>query len=281
MGRVSFAFKKEIIMIVTISRGSYSRGKEVAEKVAKELNYECISRDILLEASEHFNIPEIKLVRAIHDAPGVLDRFSHGRQRYIAFIRAAILTHMKKDNIVYHGLKGHFFLQDISHVLKARVIADFENRVKEEMERENIDADEARSILKKDDDERRKWGLALYGKDSWDSSLYDIVVHIKTKTVDDAVGLILHAAKLPCYQTSPESQKKLENMALAAEVKAALVNRFPDAETSAQNGHVHVKIEAPLIQEETISKEIRQIAEDVDGVKDLTINVIPTWLGDE
>ena len=63
-------------MIITISRGSYSRGKKVAEKVAKELNYECISRDILLEASEHFHIPEIKLVRAIHDSPGILNRFS-------------------------------------------------------------------------------------------------------------------------------------------------------------------------------------------------------------
>jgi hypothetical protein len=44
--------------IVTISRGSYSRGKEVAEKVAQKLGYECISRDILLETSEQFNIPE-------------------------------------------------------------------------------------------------------------------------------------------------------------------------------------------------------------------------------
>ena len=45
--------------IITISRGSYSRGREVAEKLAERLNFDCISRDILIEASEHFNIPEI------------------------------------------------------------------------------------------------------------------------------------------------------------------------------------------------------------------------------
>ena len=44
--------------IITINRGSYSRGKEVAEKLALKLGYECISRDILLEASDEFNIPE-------------------------------------------------------------------------------------------------------------------------------------------------------------------------------------------------------------------------------
>jgi len=34
--------------IITISRGSYSRGKEVAVKLAQALGYECLSRDILL-----------------------------------------------------------------------------------------------------------------------------------------------------------------------------------------------------------------------------------------
>lgn len=58
---------KSKMSIVTIARGSYSRGKEVAERLAKKLGYECISREILLEASKEFNIPEIKLVRASHD----------------------------------------------------------------------------------------------------------------------------------------------------------------------------------------------------------------------
>ena len=66
--------------IVTISRGSYSRGKEIAEKVAQKLGYECIAREALIEASEQFNIPEIKLVRAIHDAPSILDRFAYGKK---------------------------------------------------------------------------------------------------------------------------------------------------------------------------------------------------------
>jgi hypothetical protein len=43
--------------IITISRGSYSKGKEIAEKVAQELGYECIARKVLLEAKEEFNIP--------------------------------------------------------------------------------------------------------------------------------------------------------------------------------------------------------------------------------
>ena len=261
--------------VITVSRGSYSRGKEVAEKVAQGLGYECISRDILIEASEQFHIPEIKLVRAIHDAPSVLNRFTHGKEKYVAYIRAALLKHAKKDNLVYHGLAGHFFLQGISHVLKVRVIADLEDRVKEEMERENISAEDARYTLMKDDEERRKWGLQLYGHDTRDSSLYDLVVHIKTKTVDDAVSLVMHAARLPCYQTTPESQQMIEDLALAAEVKAALVDEFPNSETVSEKGVVSVRIDAPPIQEKQVVEKVENILEKVDGVQEVRVHVIP------
>ena len=38
--------------IITISRGSYSKGKEVAEKVARKLGYRCIARDAIIETSK-------------------------------------------------------------------------------------------------------------------------------------------------------------------------------------------------------------------------------------
>ena len=209
--------------IITISRGSYSRGKEVAEKLARKLGYECISRDILLAASEQFNIPEIKLIRAIHDAPSILERFTHGKERYVAFLRSTLLKHVQKDNVVYHGLAGHYFLQGIPHVIKVRIMADLEDRVQEEMRRENISAEEARHILRKDDDERRRWGIQLYGVDTWDPKLYDMVLHIKSLTVNDAVDLISKAAQLPRFQATPESQRLLDDMVRAAGAEAARV----------------------------------------------------------
>jgi cytidylate kinase len=176
--------------VITISRGSYSRGKEIAEQVATKLGYECISRDLLLEVSDKYNIPEVKLVHAIHDAPGILDRLNRKRDKYIAYIKSALLSHLKEDNVVYHGLSGHFFVKDVPHALKVRVLADLEDRVRLEMERKNIDADKARRILTRDDEERRIWSKDLYGIDNADPNLYDLVIHIKQLTVEDAVDII-------------------------------------------------------------------------------------------
>ncbi len=261
--------------IITISRGSYSRGKEIAERLARELGYECVSRDILLEASEHFNIPEIKLIRAIHDAPSVLDRFTHGKERYVAFVRETLLEYIQRDSVVYHGLAGQFFTRGIPNVLKVRIIANIDDRVREEMKREKISEEEARYVLKKDDEERRRWALRLYGIDTLDPSLYDIVLHIDNLTVKDAVDILSRTARLPCFQTTPESRSILQDRLVEARAASALAKAFPTAKVRCREGVVIVSVETELSLEAEIARKVEDLLAGVEGVKEVKTTVTP------
>ncbi|AFM25169.1 AAA family ATPase [Desulfomonile tiedjei] len=247
--------------IITISRGSYSKGKEVAEKVALKLGYTCISRDLLVEASEQFNTPEIKLIRALHDAPTILERFSHGREKYLAYFASALLEKAQKDNLVYHGLAGHFYLQNIGHVLNVRILADFEDRVHFEMEREGISRDEAAYILKKDDEERRQWSLKLFGIDTSDPALYDMVLHIRKISVDDAVELIVRTAGMASFRTTVESQSAVDDLTLAARIKAEIVANYPTAKVTAQQGTVIILVELELSSGKRSVETVRWLTE--------------------
>jgi cytidylate kinase len=283
--------------IVTISRGSYSRGKEVAEKVAQRLGFECISREVLIEASHEFNVPEIQLLRAIRDAPSVLDRLTFGTERYVAYIQAALLEHFQKDNVVYHGLAGHYFVRGASHVLKVRILGEQEDRVKVLMERENVftqaasamegtpapglkrsrtpahlSREEALTMLTGIDEARRKWGLHLYGIDTHDPSLYDLVIHVKKLSTDDAADLISAAARIEHFQATSESQQTMDNLALAARVKANLIERYPRILVAAKAGAVHVTLEGGTTSDE---KVIRETAGRISGVSEITTNVHP------
>ncbi len=283
--------------IVTISRGSYSRGKEVAEKVAQELGFECISRDVLIEASQEFNVPEIQLIRAIRDAPSILERLTFGKERYIAYIQAALLEHFQKDNVVYHGLAGHYFVRGISHVLKVRIIAEIEDRAKLLMERDDIfeqavsamkgisepglkvprthwrlSKAQALRLLAQIDEARRKWGLYLYGIDTYDPSLYDLVIHVKKLSSDDAANIICRAAKWNRFQATAESQQAMDDLLLAARVKAQLIDRYPRANVSAHGGAVYIGLEGGSPSEE---KAIRDTAAQIPGVEKLEINLYP------
>jgi cytidylate kinase len=260
--------------IVTISRGSYSKGKEVAAGVAEKLGYRCIAREVILDASKEFNIPEIRLVRAIHDAPSILDRLTGGKEKYVALFRSALLKQLRADNVVYHGLAGHFFLDGVKHALKIRIIAGMEDRIRTEMERERVSREEAVRVLTGDDDERRKWSRNLYGIDTADPKLYDLVVHIGDITVDNAVSLITDVAGLDRFQATQQSRRYIEDLSLAADVRAALIDTKPDAEVNVDNGCVNVGVGIPSFpsdEELAMLDEVRRIVELVPGVTTIIV----------
>jgi cytidylate kinase len=263
---------------ITISRGSYSYGKEIAEKVAARLNYECVERDALLDASETFNIPEIKLVEAIRDAPSILGRFTYGKEKYISYIQAALLNKMQNDNIVYHGLAGHFFLKNISHVLKVRIIADLEDRIAYKRKLEpHLSREATQRLLKKIDEERIKWSQHLYGIDSRDASLYDLVIHIRPITVEGAVNIICDTARLECFQTTPESRQAMNDLVTAASVKAALIQFAPDVNVSCSQGKVQVSLHVSKYSTDSMTGEIERITKTIKGVEKIEIRAHPTW----
>jgi len=261
--------------IITISRGSFSQGKAVAEKVAEKLGYASVSREILIKASKEFNIPEIKLAKAIHDAPSFWERFSFGRERYVAHIAATILEYFQKDNVVYHGLAGQFFVDDTPHVLKVRILADPEDRIATEMARQHISREQALQQLKDDDYDRRQWSLKLYGIDTGDPQLYDFMLHIQKLTVADAVEIICQAVKSGCFQTTPASQQALDNLALAAKVKAKIVAQYPAATATATEGRVLVHIKAAGVLGAAVEAEIKDLTRQIPGLKEIEVHLIP------
>ena len=258
--------------IITISRGSYSKGKEVAEKVASRLGYKCISREVLLDASEHFHIPEIKLVRAIHDAPSILDRFSRSKQAFIAYIRCALVQYVKDDNVVYHGLAGHLLLKGIPHVLKIRVISDLADRIRAEMKRKKVSEEAARALLLKDDEERRKWTRTLYGTDPWDSSLYDLVVHIHKLTIEDAVGIICDTAARESFKTTKQVQQKMKDYGMACQMKAGLSDSFDNMSVKSEYGNILVYAKGNDHHIQRIRKKAEEVANKMEGINDLEVH---------
>ena len=182
--------------------------------------------------------------------------------------------------MVYHGLAGHFFVQKIPHIMKVRILANLEDRVKEEMKRENISADQARHILVRDDIERRKWSLALYGLDTWDHRFYDMALHLETIGIDDAVETILHMIQRPCFQTTSESRQMLDDLSLSAQVEAALVNEYPKVKADATRGAVYVSIRGSIVDEKRISEKVRQMLSDIEGVEKVNVNIVPHYIID-
>lgn len=263
--------------IIAIARASYSHGRKIAERVAQELNYRCISEEVISMASQQFDIPENWLRRAVENAPTLRDRFSYGKKKYVAYIRSALLEFAVKDDLVYHALAGHFLLEGIPNVLRVMISATLDERVNEIMRQEKISKKEALKTVDKFDKERKKWAMYFYGKDPWDLSMYDLGIVVGKLTIEDAVEKILSTVKLPTFQTTDASRKVLENENLAARIKSDLMNFYADVDVSAEDGTITVHIKRSLKQEDALTDDIRGILMEMPGVKNVRVNVIPVY----
>jgi cytidylate kinase len=258
------------VAIITISRGTFSGGRDLAECVAQKLGYRCIPRVVSYEAAKKYGVSDEELTKAISELPGLLDRMSSERARYIACLRAALVNEVKTDNVVYHGLAGHFLLHGIPHVLRVRVIADVEFRIKGAMDRTRLTRKEAIDYIKKTDEKRSRWTKFLYHVDWHDPSIYDIIINLENISLSSACDILCHAVTLEEFKTTPQWRKKMDDLVLATEVRAIVATNkgINDAglEVSANGGVVTLAGTVGSIQD---ADRIREIAKDVRGVQSI------------
>jgi cytidylate kinase len=142
------------------------------------------------------------------------------RAHYIAYVRATLCKEVKDDNVVYHGLGGNLLIGVLPHLIRVRVIADMEFRIKAAMERNQMTRKEAIDHIKKVDEKRVKWTKFLYHVDWGDPSLYDLVINLENLGISDACEIVSKATTFDRFKTTPEAQKLMNDLELSTEVRA-------------------------------------------------------------
>lgn len=245
-------------------------GKAVAEAVAERLGYGLLSHELLLEASNEFQVPEPRLEAAIREAPGFLSGRRHHKDLFLACIRSALAARAADDNLVYHGLAGHLLLQGIPHVCRVRITANLGSRIATEAERDHVAQEQARRRILDDDNHRRDWTRTLYGVDPWDSNLYDLVVHIGRLQVADAAEFIAMAADR--FQSTEDSRRQARDLALACRVKARLLPVVSDIKVTSHDGNIVVYTLKKAAGDRRIKTAVDRITTDQSDIRHLEIH---------
>ena len=81
------------------------------------------------------------------------------------------------------------------------------------------------------------------------------------------------------FQTTPESQKAIDDLALAFKVRIVLVDLEHDIDVSASSGLVTLNASAQLSQKQELVTNLEKITKTAQGVKEVNITVtIPPYL---
>jgi cytidylate kinase len=259
--------KEAAMAIITISQGTFSGGRMLAQAASRRLGYRCIDRDQLIGKAAQWGVSEQDLRTAFEKPPSFLGQSQHTKYVYLAFIQAALTEEVRRGNTIYDGLAGHMLLGKGQHVLRTRIIAPMEFRVAMVEFRRECSRKEAIAYIERMDEDRRKWTRFLYGVDWTDASLYDLVLNLEQMTLIEACDVICLLAETGCFQTTPETQADLDNLALASCVKANLAMN-PDTcdlqfEIAAQAGSISIK---GAIDTPGQARKIRSFVENIPGV---------------
>jgi len=220
------------MQVICISRGSFSGGKELAERLAAKLGYNCLSREELVDAATAEGIHVGKLEMAMMKPWTFNERIAIEREHYLAFTTAYLCDQAMEGKLVYHGRTGHLLLPGVSHVLRIRAVADREYRIKAAMQRLGVNREKAQKYLRDVEEDIRRWVQSMYGISWDDSSHYDMIVNLEQMSAENAAAALVSVAQLPNFQMTPASKQAMEDLRLGAKSRVLLAKDERTARSS-------------------------------------------------
>lgn len=259
--------------IITIYQGAFGEGQELAESLAQALEYRCVGRELLVEASRRYGIPEAKLNEIVEKGPHWWERLLHDLRPYRIALQAALCELAHDGKVIYHGHLGHELLPGVTHVLRVLLIAPVETRIEQVRARQGLTDIAARHYIEEIDKARSRRLMAMFGTDWSDPSRYDLILNMGKMRREGARRVILEAAKLDEYQPTAASRRTFNDLALSSRVHATLM-ASPDIRGSAlevrsTEGHVHV---AGRI-DQGLEDQVVNLVKGVPGVTEVTTDV--------
>jgi cytidylate kinase len=193
------------VAIITISRGSLSGGRTVAECLAERLGVPALADEILQGAAAKIGASEEAVRGGLETPPGLWARMVREQERYVLAVQTALAEACLEGNLVYHGLAGQFLLRGLPGVLKVRLIAPLEMRVRALLAKNRgMTPDAAAEFIANVDQERKRRARLLYDADVEDPAFYDLTVNLRSLSLDAACAAIAEAAAQPEFRATAE-----------------------------------------------------------------------------
>jgi cytidylate kinase len=258
--------------IVTVSHEMGSGGAEIGAALAERLRYRFVDQDMISQAARQYGVGEEKLTQLDETKPSLFERFDVETRQYITVLQSALLDVAEQDNVVLMGRGGQVLLRGITHVLRVRVIAPFDIRVKRVMRKlagqmgESVDVRSTAELVRRNDHEKFGRMRYLYDVDWADPALYDVGINTEKLSTEAGVDLIIGLLHRPELAATEASRQAVRDRALASRVRTALA-----AHPETRKYRINVESSQGVIQLEGTAalERASEVARSVSGVVDV------------
>lgn len=189
---------------ITIGRNFGSKGREIGEKLAKELNFRFYDKNLILLAAkesglsiEWFDNADEKLINRFLDPYALPDSiFGDVNDRVYIAQRDVIRKVSANENCVIVGRMADYVLKDNPNVIKVFIYAPLDVRVGTIRYKYNLTVAQSKKLIKHMD-KIRKSHYHYFSDYKWDSKdTKDIMINSNFLGVDGTVALLKKMVEL-------------------------------------------------------------------------------------
>ncbi len=261
--------------IITISREMGSGGIPIVHQAAEELGYTLIDGDTIKDVASEYGLTSEALQQVDEKPPAFVEQLDRQIELNMNRIQLIVLEHALKGDVLIYGRGGQDLLPGINNVFRVRVIAPFEERIERWAEREWIDPDLARSLVRKSDQQRAGF-IKYYFDRNWSNPIdYDLVINTSRLSHDTAVKLIVDGVKdKNLVEKKSAGKAKLKDLIIQKKIQIA---RLADERIEDIWFHIDVEDRQVTLSGHVYSEDERKAALDdaqqVKGVTDIIDNL--------
>jgi cytidylate kinase len=257
--------------IITISREMGSGGIPIAHRAAEKLGYTLIDGEAIAKVAGKYGLTPEAMEIADEKPPAFVEKLDEQMAVDLHLIELIILEYALKGNVIIYGRGGQDLLKDINSVLRVRIIAPFEERVERWAEREWLDPDLARILVRKSDQQRAGFIKYYFDRDWYDPIHYDLIINTSRLSEETAVKLLCEGVKDKNLAEKKGAAKNvLYNLIVRKRAEIAVLSAA-DVEVH----HLQIEVADGLLtlsghlQSEAARREVLKVVGKVDGVKEV------------
>lgn len=262
--------------VITVFNGLFSEAGLVVKRVLDATEHRLITdQEIVADAAKLSGMAESAITRAFSSGASVFNKFSHEKERAIAWLRLAMAHKLEDaDNLLVSGFASQLADRNIGHVLRVCLISDMQARLAVAEKQEGYAEKHAHKLIRKDDEDRAAWVKAVTGaEDPWAESLYDMVLPVASTGVERCADLIIEQLGNKALETTDASRQAVRDFLLAATVETVLAGEGHNVTVRAHKGEITLTINKHVLMLERLERELKEIVSGVDGVTGVNTQV--------
>lgn len=261
--------------IITIFSSGFCNEAPIIDQIVARTGYREITDDLIVaEASRRCGIPENKIKRAFSTETSVFNKFTHEKERSIAFVKQVLAEMVAVDDVVVTNFCGQLIPKSVSHALRICLIAPIKHRIENASRREAVSEKEAIRMVHCNEEDCIYWmKTTCQANDPWDPSFYDIVIPLDKTAIEEAANLVMKHVDKDVVKSTPESEQALKDFRIAADTEVALALEGHHVDVSADRGVITLTINKHVLMLNRLKEELKSIVEKSPEVESIEIKI--------